>query len=207
MYMYILPINAKIWLSNEGINCVLLCVGKHECKPSYTYLQIQAIIDLYTKVVDKEGAEETKEIMSAIFKRVDKDGDGSITIEEFYSGDLTVVDDESGKQFMTKLMKTFIQNQPKPPQQDAPCPACPVKKKCQEPPPTCQTLPTCSSCHPSAQKSTVKSTTDAVKDRVTDTTDKIGNDTKMNIDTVSENEMKEIKQDSTNGNHKQKDEL
>jgi Ca2+-binding EF-hand superfamily protein len=30
--------------------------------------------------VDKEGAEESKEIMTAIFKRVDKDGDGSITI-------------------------------------------------------------------------------------------------------------------------------
>lgn len=155
--------------------------------------------------MDKEGAEETKEIMSAIFKRVDNDGDGSITIEEFYNGDLTGVDDKSGKQFMTKLMKTFIQNHTKPPQQGAPCPACPTKSQCQQP--TCQTRSKCSSCPPQTQKYTVKSTTNAVKDTVKETTENIGADTTINIDTVSENEKKELKRDSTNENHKQKDEL
>jgi hypothetical protein len=157
--------------------------------------------------VDKEGAEESKEIMTAIFKRVDKDGDGSITIDEFYNGETTGVDDTSGKQFMTKLMKAFILNQPKPPQQDPPCPVCPTKKQCPKPPSTCQTLQQCSSCSPPAQTSTVKSTTDAVKDTVKDTTDKIGTDTKMNKETVSDNEKKEIDRDATNENHKQKDEL
>jgi hypothetical protein len=46
--------------------------------------------------------------MTAIFKRVDKDGDGSITIDEFYNGETTGIDDNAGNQFMTKLMKAFI---------------------------------------------------------------------------------------------------